>query len=81
MPGSMRPTRRHSSNWLDRCTAWMDSNDPAERKRLDAEIQAQAFQTVPFIPLGQYFLPYAYRTGLSGFVRAPITALWNVRRA
>jgi hypothetical protein len=25
-------------------------------------------------------LMYAYRTGLAGFLRAPITALWNVRR-
>ena len=29
---------------------------------------------------GQYFIPYAVRSDLTGFVRAPITALWNVRR-
>ena len=31
-------------------------------------------------PPGQYFIPYAYRSNLTGFVRSPITALWNVRR-
>jgi len=43
-------------------------------------MQVLGLQEPPFIPLGQYFIPYAYRTGLAGFLRAPITALWNVRR-
>ena len=39
---------------------WMDSNDATERHRLDAEIQANAFETVLYIPLGQYLLTAAY---------------------
>ena len=48
--------------------------------RLAGQMQVLGLQEPPFIPLGQYFIPYAYRTGLAGFLRAPITALWNVRR-
>jgi peptide/nickel transport system substrate-binding protein len=60
--------------------AWFDAPDPAGQKQLAEQMQVLGLDEPPFIPLGQYFIPYAYRTGLSGFVRAPITALWNVRR-
>jgi len=59
---------------------WFDAPDPAAQKLAAAQMQMLGFEEPPFIPLGQYFIPYAYRTGLTGFVRAPITALWNVRR-
>ena len=61
--------------------AWFDAPDIAGQKRAAEKMQLLALEDPPFIPLGQYFIPYAYRTGLTGFVRAPITALWNVRRA
>jgi len=57
---------------------WMDSNDPAERHRLDAEIQANAFDTVPFIPLGQYLPPAAYRKNLTGILKGAVPVFWNV---
>jgi len=61
-------------------SAWFDSTDFAEQMHLAERMQVLGLQEPPFIPLGQYFIPYAYRTGLTGFVRAPITAMWNVRR-
>jgi peptide/nickel transport system substrate-binding protein len=60
--------------------AWFDAADLPAQKRLADQMQLLGLDEPPFIPLGQYFIPYAYRTGLTGFVRAPITALWNVRR-
>jgi len=60
---------------------WFDATDVAEQKRLAADMQVLGFQEPPFLPLGQYFIPYAYREGMSGFVGAPITAMWNVRKA
>jgi len=62
-------------------TAWFDAPDLTTQKQLAERMQLVGFEDPPFIPLGQYFIPYAYRTGLTGFVRAPITALWNVRRS
>jgi peptide/nickel transport system substrate-binding protein len=61
-------------------TAWFDAPDLASQKKLADQMQLLGFEEPPFIPLGQYFIPYAYRTGMSGFVNAPITALWNVRK-
>jgi peptide/nickel transport system substrate-binding protein len=60
---------------------WMDSADPAERHRLDAEIQLNAFDRVPFIPLGQYLPPAAYRKNLTGILKGAVPVFWNVTKA
>ena len=62
-------------------TQWMDSTDAAERKRLDADIQLQAFATVPFIPLGQYLPPAAWRKTLTGLLKGPVPVFWNVTKS
>ncbi|MCX7380674.1 MAG: ABC transporter substrate-binding protein [Alphaproteobacteria bacterium] len=61
-------------------STWMDSTDEAERKRLDADIQRRAFETVPFIPLGQYMPPAAWRKNLSGLLKGPVPVFWNVTK-
>jgi peptide/nickel transport system substrate-binding protein len=62
-------------------TAWMDSNDADARKRLDAQTQERAFETVPFIPLGQYLPPAAWRTNLTGLLKGATPVFWNVSKA
>jgi peptide/nickel transport system substrate-binding protein len=62
-------------------TAWFDAPDLPAQKKLAAEMQVTGLEEPPFLPLGQYFIPYAYRSDLTGFVRAPITALWGVHRS
>ena len=61
--------------------AWMDTTDPAEQKRLDAATQLRAFETVPYIPLGQYLPPAAYRKNLSGLLKGAVPVFWNVTKA
>jgi peptide/nickel transport system substrate-binding protein len=61
-------------------TSWMDSTDPAEQKRLDQAIQRRAFETVPYIPLGQYLPPAAYRKSLTGMLRGAMPVFWNVAK-
>jgi peptide/nickel transport system substrate-binding protein len=61
-------------------TAWFDESDLAARKRLGAEIQAEFFQHLPYIPLGQYLETTAYRRGLTDIRRGIVLPL-NVRRA
>jgi peptide/nickel transport system substrate-binding protein len=60
---------------------WMDSADEAEQKRFAAEIQAEAFNFVPFIPLGQYFPPSAWRNNLSGILKGATPVFWNVEKS
>ena len=60
--------------------AWMDTTDPAEQKRLDAATQLRAFETVPFIPMGQYLPPAAYRKNLTGLLTGAVPVFWNVSK-
>ncbi|MBC7637763.1 MAG: ABC transporter substrate-binding protein [Acetobacteraceae bacterium] len=59
---------------------WLQSDTEADRTRLADLIQAIAFRTVPFVPLGQYVVPTAYRRSVSGVLQGPATLPWNVRK-
>ncbi len=58
---------------------WLASTDAAERKRIAAKIQAQAFVDVPFLPLGQFFQPTTYSKTLDGVLKG-MPLFWNVSR-
>ena len=57
--------------------AWIDAPDAAARTQLAAAIQAQAMRDLPYIPLGQFFQPTAYRRTVSGMLEGP-TLFWNL---
>ena len=59
---------------------WLASEDPAEQKRIAASLQEQAFRTVPYVPVGQFAIPTAYRNNLSGLVPSPVVEMWNVEK-
>ncbi|HXA21858.1 MAG TPA: ABC transporter substrate-binding protein [Acetobacteraceae bacterium] len=58
---------------------WLDAPDLATRQRIASEIQLQAFQDVPYIPLSLDYRFAAYRKDLVG-VLAGFPVFWNVRR-
>ena len=60
--------------------AWFEAPDVAAQKQICADIQREAFQSVPYIPMGQYFQPTAYRTDLQGILQG-FAIFWNVKRA
>ncbi|HKM61359.1 MAG TPA: hypothetical protein VJY39_02600 [Acidisphaera sp.] len=60
--------------------AWFDAPDLAAQQKIAAEIQAQAFVDVPYIPLGMFYNPSVYRRDVTDIVHGfPI--FWNMRRA
>jgi peptide/nickel transport system substrate-binding protein len=61
--------------------AWIETPDLAGQQQIARKIQALAFENVPFIPLGQYYLATAARSDLTGFIPWPTPIFWNVRRA
>ncbi len=60
---------------------WLTSGTDADRARIAAEMQALAFEDVPSVPLGQFFINTAYRRSITGVLQGPRAAPWNVRRA
>lgn len=61
-------------------SAWIDSTDPQQQKQLCREIQLQAFQDVPYIPLGAFFFASAYRSDLTGMLTGSVPLFTNLRR-
>jgi peptide/nickel transport system substrate-binding protein len=59
--------------------AWFEAPDPATQKRIAVDLQKQAFEDVPYIPIGQYFQPVAFRRSVGG-VLTGFPVFWNVRR-
>jgi peptide/nickel transport system substrate-binding protein len=59
---------------------WLFSEDPSAAARIGREMQTQALQDLPYIPLGLFYQPTAYRDRLSGLLKgAPL--FWNLKAA
>ena len=54
--------------------------DPAKQKALAQAAHDRAYEMLPYIPLGLYIQPPAYRSNISGFVNAPAMVFWNVEK-
>ena len=60
--------------------AWFHAPDLTAQKQIAQQMQFAAFQSVPYIPLGQWSQPTAFRSNLSGFVTSSNPLFWGVRR-
>ena len=58
--------------------AWFAAPGLEEQKAIARDIQLRVFETVPFVPLGQYFQTTAYRKTVTGVLDGFAT-FWNVR--
>ena len=58
---------------------WLVTDDPGKQLALARAIQLQAWQDVPFLPLGSYDQPTAYRSDLTDMLKGLIL-FTNVRR-
>ncbi|WP_158743839.1 ABC transporter substrate-binding protein [Acidisphaera sp. L21] len=61
-------------------SAWFAAPDVAAQQQVAAQLQLRVFDTVPFVPLGQYFQPTAYRTSLSDILSG-FALFWNVKKS
>jgi peptide/nickel transport system substrate-binding protein len=59
---------------------WVEASDLEDRQDIAAQIQQRAFETVPYIPTGQYTPKTAYRNNVKGVIAAPVILLWNVEK-
>jgi peptide/nickel transport system substrate-binding protein len=59
---------------------WLVADSLAAQQSLAAEIQLQAFEDVPYLPVGSYQQPTAYKADLTGMLKGLIQ-FTNVRRA
>jgi peptide/nickel transport system substrate-binding protein len=51
------------------------------RKQIATAIQERAVETVPYVPVGQFFLVRGHRKAVTGLLTAGIPVYWNVAKA
>jgi peptide/nickel transport system substrate-binding protein len=59
--------------------AWFDAPDLADQQKIARDIQATAFDELPYLPLGQYLQATAYSTKLTGVLNG-FALFWNVKK-
>jgi peptide/nickel transport system substrate-binding protein len=60
--------------------AWIDSDNPAEQKRLARRMQEITLTEALYVPLGQYFQSAGFRKNITGQLKGPIPLFWNVTK-
>ncbi len=58
---------------------WLTAPDLATQKQICTQMQIQAFQDLPYIPLGQTLIPALHRSNLTGILDG-LPLFWNVQR-
>jgi peptide/nickel transport system substrate-binding protein len=59
---------------------WFKAPDLPTQQKIAQEMQSQAFQDVPYVPLGQQLNATAFQKNLTGVLKG-IPVFWNVRRS
>ena len=60
--------------------AWTESQTLADQKSIAEALNRRAMEVLPYIPLGFYWQPSAWRRNVTGAFRAPVTAFWNMAK-
>ena len=58
---------------------FLDAQTLDEQKRISEALQLQAFQDVPYVPLGAFTQPFAYRRNLTDILNS-FPVFYNVRK-
>jgi len=59
---------------------WVKAATVDERKKIAVDIQKRSFETVPYLPTGQWTPMTAYRKSVKGVITAPAFLMWNVEK-
>ena len=60
--------------------AFAKASDPAKRKEIAEAVQVRVAEYPTHIQLGQFYLPSAIRTNVTGHLQAPAPVFWNVSK-
>ena len=62
-------------------TEWFAATDQPTEQRLGAAMEREAFEQVPYVPLGQFQQPTVVRASVQGIVPATAPLFWGLRKA
>ncbi len=61
--------------------SWIDAGTDAEKRKLEADYQLAAFDSVPIIPCGQYLPHAAWRKNVTGLLKGSAPVFWGADKA
>jgi peptide/nickel transport system substrate-binding protein len=61
--------------------AWIFASSADAQAKIGAEIEQEAFRFVPYVPLGQYNTPTAYRKTITDVMKSSAPVFWNLHKA
>jgi peptide/nickel transport system substrate-binding protein len=59
--------------------AWFDAPDLAAQQKICVDIQTAFMRDPPYLPLGQFFAPTAYRKNITGIPRGSFSLFWGIK--
>ncbi len=60
--------------------AWSHEPDRDKRRAMIPALQEQAYTSVSYAPMGQFFQPIAYRKNVTGVLEAGMPVYWNIEK-
>ncbi len=60
--------------------AWWQESDPAKRRALVDEVQRQAYESLPYIPAGQFRTRAAFSASLQGIRPTTVPVFWGITK-
>jgi peptide/nickel transport system substrate-binding protein len=60
--------------------SFLKEQNPAKQKEIANAMQKRAYEFVPYIAVGQWKQPVAYRSSLSGVLESAATVFWNIEK-
>ncbi|HEX3953008.1 MAG TPA: ABC transporter substrate-binding protein [Stellaceae bacterium] len=64
-----------------RLAGWFDAAGPDAQHQVADAVQRRAFESVPYIPTGQFFLYTAYRKSVTGRIPMHVPFMWGLDKA
>ena len=60
---------------------WFVASDVAAQQKICEEMQVTALRDLPYVPTGQFFIPFAFRRNVTNILQGPMPLFWNVTKA
>ena len=61
--------------------AYIRESDPVKQRALLEKMHAQLWQSLPYVPLGQFKQPFVWRKNITGVLKTNTLVYWNIEKA
>jgi peptide/nickel transport system substrate-binding protein len=59
---------------------YIRETDPAKQKTLLDAMHRQLWQSLPYVPLGQFRQPFLWRSNIKGVLKTNTVVYWNIAK-